>query len=81
MKIFFSKPSLKYLQKLDKITARKIIEACDALPDEGHIKKLRGDKIKNAFRLRVGKYRILFLRDEESIKIMKIDSRGDVYKN
>lgn len=80
MKIFFGKSSLKYLQKLDKETAGKIIKACGKLPEVGHIKKLKGERIKNVFRLRVGKYRVIFIRENDSIKIMKIDSRGDVYK-
>ena len=81
MKIFFSKSSLKYLQKLDKFTAGKIIKACDQLPEVGQIKKLKGERIKNTFRLRVGKYRIIFIIGSDSIKIIKIDSRGDVYKS
>jgi mRNA interferase RelE/StbE len=43
------------------------------------IKKLQGEPY---FRLRVGKWRIIFDRDDEIkiIAIEKIKSRGDVYK-
>jgi mRNA interferase RelE/StbE len=80
MKILYSRTSLKYLQGLNKKTAGKIIEAIDRLPSEGDVKKLKGEKAKNIFRLRIGRYRIIFARDKEAIKIVKIDTRGDVYK-
>ena len=43
-------------------------------------KKLTGNNIPLRYRLRVSKYRILFHIDEENIKILKVDSRGDMYK-
>jgi len=80
MKIFYSRTSLKYLHGLDKKTVGKMIEAIDKLPSEGDVKKLRGEREKNIFRLRIGRYRIIFVRDIDVIKIVKIDTRGDVYK-
>ena len=80
MKIFFSRTSIKYLHGLDKKTAKKIIEAIDKLPSEGDVKRLKGERVKNIFRLRIGSYRIIFARDKDMIKIVKIDTRGDVYK-
>jgi len=46
----------------------------------GDVKKLKGNDIPPIFRLRVSKYRVLFYMDETDIKILKVDSRGDVYK-
>ena len=80
MKIFFSRTSLKYLQDLDKKTCRKIIEAIDKLPIEGDVKKLKGQKKKNIYRLRIGRYRTIFAQNKDVIRIVKIDTRGDVYK-
>lgn len=80
MRFFYSKTSIKYLQKLDRSAARKIIEAIEKLPFEGDVIKLRGKKIKNIFRLRIGKYRVIYHLEKEIIKIIKIDTRGDVYK-
>ncbi|MBN2542278.1 type II toxin-antitoxin system RelE/ParE family toxin [bacterium] len=44
------------------------------------IKKLKG--FKSDYRLRWGKYRILYTvsKDESLIYVYKIDTRGDVYK-
>lgn len=80
MKFYYSRTSLKYLQRLEQNVARKIVEAIEKLPSEGDIRKLKGKRIKNIFRLRIGRYRIIYLLEREIIKIVKIDTRGDVYK-
>ena len=81
MKFLYSKTSVGYLLKLEKGISRKIIGAVEKLPEEGDIVKLKGKKVKNIYRLRVGKYRIIFSWEKDLIKIVKIDTRGDVYKN
>jgi len=80
MNILFSKSSLTYIKALDKKTKTRIVKAIDKLPDNGDIVKMQGKKLKNIFRLRVGKYRIIFNIEEEQIKILDVDSRGDIYK-
>ncbi len=57
----------------------KIFESIQNLPN-GDVKKLTGNNIPPIYRLRVSKYRILFHMDNEKIQILKVDSRGDVYK-
>ncbi len=42
------------------------------------IKKLKG--YDNHYRIRVGDYRILFFREEDTAKIYDISHRGDVYR-
>jgi len=82
MKIFFSRTSLHYLKKLTPKIREKIYDAVSQLPDQGDVKNIKGRKIKNIYRLRVGKYRILFLfkKEESCLKILNVDTRGDVYK-
>jgi mRNA interferase RelE/StbE len=80
MKILYSKTSLKHLQELDKKTRKRIFSGIEKLPNKGHIKKMKGQKLKNIYRLRIGKYRIIFILEKEMIKILDIDTRGDVYK-
>ena len=80
MKCLYSKTSLKYLSKLELRIRAKIVAAIDGLPDQGDTKKIRGEAIRNVYRLRVGKYRILYVRDEETIKIVALDTRGDICK-
>ena len=79
MKIFYSKTFEKKFSKYDKKLQVKIFETIQNLPD-GDIKKLVGNNVPPIYRIRVSKYRILFHMNEEEIQILKIDSRGDVYK-
>lgn len=79
MRILLSKTSLKYLAKLDKARRSKIFSAVEDLPDKGDIRKMHGSKLSNLYRLRVGKHRILFIREKEIIRIVDIDTRGDIY--
>jgi mRNA-degrading endonuclease RelE of RelBE toxin-antitoxin system len=80
MKILYSKTSIKYLQTLERNIARKIIKSIEKIPFEGDIKKLKGKKVKNIFRIRIGKHRVIYSLEKDVIKIVKIDTRGDVYK-
>jgi mRNA interferase RelE/StbE len=80
MNVLYSKSSVKYLSRLQKGVQKSIVTAIDRLPEYGDIKKMRGRAIEGLYRLRVGKYRILFLREEDVIKVVDIDTRGDIYK-
>ena len=55
------------------------MEAIDKIP-QGDIKRLQGEKYPPLYRLRVGKFRIIYHIENEEIIIAKIDTRGDVYK-
>lgn len=59
MKILYSKTSFNYLKRQSKEIQTKIFESIEKLPEEGDIKKMKGKKIKNLYRLRVGKSRII----------------------
>ena len=72
----YSKQALKFLNKQDMQTKRRIVNAINNLPS-GDVKKLQD---VNGYRLRVGDFRILFDRDGNITYIEKIDNRGQVYK-
>ena len=76
--IKYEKGCLKYLKRLDKKTQLRILKAINQLP-LGDVKKLQGNT--EDYRLRVGKYRIIFSKDEKNliINIIQIASRGEVY--
>ncbi len=77
MKIEYSKQVIKFLNKYDTATRLRITKAIENLP-LGDVKKLSGLPY---YRLRVGDYRIIFLNNSNvMIEVVKIDSRGDVYK-
>ena len=79
MKISYSKTFEKKFSKYDKKLQEKIFNAIQNLPD-GDVKRLTGNDIPPIYRIRVSKYRILFYMNEEEIQILKVDSRGDIYK-
>ena len=83
-KIVYSKEAEKVLTKLPQNTARLIRDkmvAIAANPYANHpnAKKLQG---LDGYRLRVGDWRVVYkIRNQELIVIvMKVGSRGDVYK-
>jgi mRNA interferase RelE/StbE len=80
MNISYSKSSLKYLLKLEKKKRVNIVSAIDQLPENGDIKKMHGVSIKDLYRLRIGEYRILFIWNGPDIRILDVDTRGDIYK-
>jgi mRNA interferase RelE/StbE len=80
MNIFYSKSSLKYLLKLGKKKRVNIVSAIDQLPENGDVKKMHGVSIKDLYRLRIGEYRILFTWKGPDIRILDVDTRGDIYK-
>ena len=79
-----TRKALKELNKLDPYTRNRILEALIILRDYGFtsrldIKKLRG--YKNHYRIRVGKYRILFeLEKPRKIIVYAILPRKEAYK-
>jgi mRNA interferase RelE/StbE len=86
VQIEYSRKAAKYLETLDRPTKQRIkagIEGLTATPPKGDIKPLQGFSDERK-RLRVGKYRIIYnyLPGGELtvLYIIKIDSRGDIYK-
>ncbi len=78
-KITYLKNAYKSLADYEKGTRKRIIEAIEKIP-QGDIKRLQGEKYPPLYRLRVGKYRIIYHIEKEDIVIVKIDTRGDIYK-
>ena len=87
MQIEYSKVAIKSISSMDRNTKQRIKSAIDGLmetPPTGDIKLLQGYTIKT-YRLRVGKYRIIYRYDTDKNKhivlfISDIDSRGGIYK-
>ena len=79
MIISYSKTFEKKFSTYPKNLQSKIFKAINNIPD-GDIKRMTSNDIPPIYRLRVSKYRILFHMNEEQIQILKVDSRGDIYK-
>jgi mRNA interferase RelE/StbE len=83
-KIIYSSQAVKTLLKIPRNKAKIIREKINVLATDPYntfldAKKLQG---RSGYRLRVGDWRIIYeiKNDELIIIIMKIASRGDVYK-
>lgn len=78
-KINWTERSLNELDKLEQIISRRIVKNVDELLQDIHskdVKKLKDD----VYRLRVGDYRIIFEIKEDTINILKIGHRKNIYK-
>ena len=75
--IIYSRKAIKFLQRQDKATQRRIVDAIAKLPFEGDIKKLRNT---TGFRLRIGSFRVIFDVNGVIIDIIDIGNRGQIYK-
>ena len=79
--ISYEKRALHELEKLETSISRRIIIAVEGLaqdPSSKDIKKLKGKE--DYYRLRVGNYRIIFVFEGSSIKILKIGNRQQIYE-
>jgi mRNA interferase RelE/StbE len=80
----YRKTALKALMKLPADARQRIQEALRQLVEDVDtvkldIKALQG---REGFRLRVGKWRVLYHKDDNAMIILVVDtgSRGDIYK-
>jgi mRNA interferase RelE/StbE len=79
-RIFYEKEALRELDKLEGSISRRIIKKIDEMsenPSSCDIKKL---KASNDYRLRVGDYRVIFIFEQDLIKILKIGHRQQIYE-
>lgn len=73
----YSKQATKFLDKQNEKNRLRITTAIEKLP-LGDVKKLKGS---DYYRLRVGDFRVIFDRNFNIIYVIKIDSRGQAYKD
>ena len=79
MKIEYSKQANKFLDSQNDKTYERITSAVRKLPN-GNVRKMQGYSVPT-YRLTVGSFRVLFNLGIETISVIKIDNRGQVYKN
>lgn len=86
MKIRYTKDAVKFLDKQDKKSVKRIKTAIEGLlfdPPIGDIKVMQGYK-DGRRRLRVGKFRVVYRYGAEGkidvLLVLEIGNRGDIYK-
>ncbi|MDR1159277.1 MAG: type II toxin-antitoxin system RelE/ParE family toxin [Syntrophomonadaceae bacterium] len=77
--VVYRKPAERFLDAQTVKNRRRIMDACDKLPNAGDRKQLTGHP---EYRLRVGDFRILYFVVMNLVKVtvLAIGNRGDVYK-
>ena len=85
-KVMYLNEAIKFLQK-NKLIGLKFYEAFAKLAKNSNLRASSFDIVamkgqKNVYRLRIGQYRAIFsvAKEIKVLKVMKIDSRGDVFK-
>lgn len=81
MRVILASRAEKQLKKLSKINQIAIAKKIRSIRDDASIgqeKKLGG--AKNAFRARVGNYRIVYKKTRTKIHIVLIGHRKDIYR-
>jgi mRNA interferase RelE/StbE len=81
MQVKLTKSAAKYFKGINEPLKGRIRKALAGLalnPPQGDIKKLAN---RDHYRLRVGEYRILFLRADDNIVVDRIAPRGEAYKD
>lgn len=78
--IKFSREAAKQYKKLPKeyksLVGVALFRLCEGL--ELDLKPVKGEE--DVYRIRVGKYRVLFVKLNETVLVFRISPRGDVYK-
>jgi len=77
--IRYHKQAEKFILSQGKTNALRIYNAIEQLP-LGDVKQLRGHKHPPLYRLRIGDYRIVYSNQSGIINVLRIDTRGDIYK-
>ncbi len=78
--IEFSREAAKQYKKLPK-EYKSLVEVALFRLSEGlglDLKPVEGEK--HVYRIRVGKYRVIFIKFNKTVLVFKISPRGDVYK-
>lgn len=78
--ILIEKRARKFISVQPKYQQQRILTAINKLPNIGDIKPISGHD--NVFRLRVGDYRVIFLKNDGIllINVVEAGNRGQIYK-
>ena len=79
LRIFFSSHGDRSFDKIPQDIQQRIIEALESLADDAlwyrRVKKLQGTE--NQYRLRIGRWRVLFMQQDDIIEVMNIFLRKE----
>lgn len=80
-RVEFNKRSAKFLRECEKEIYRRVLKKIEILAENPFLQesiKIMGSD--NIYRVRVGKYRVLYSVEKDILIVHNIDKRGKVYK-
>ena len=78
-KIVWDEKTYDSLNKLEPSISRRILKKVDELSENPFSKDIKRLKGRNDFRLRVGDYRVIFAIEQNTIQILKVGHRKNIY--
>ena len=78
MRVVKSKQVIKFIEKQNPQTQERLNIAINNLPN-GDIVPIAG--LADTFRLRIGGFRAVFVKEPDIIKVTYLDTRGQIYKH
>ena len=78
-KIIWDEKAYDSLNKLEPIISRRILKKIDELSENPFSKDIKRLKGSSDFRLRVSDYRVIFFIEKETIQILKVGHRKNIY--
>ena len=78
-KIIWDEKAYDSLNKLEPSISRRILKKVDELSENPFSKDIKRLKGSNDFRLRVGDYRVIFAIEQNTIQILKVGHRKNIY--
>ena len=78
-KIDWIERSVEELDKLEQSISRRIIKKVGELIENPYSRDIKRLKGVDAFRLRVGDYRVIFEIEDDTIRILKVGHRKNIY--
>lgn len=73
--------TLKFLRKIDRSTKREIMQVFKKIVDDPYGFKPLRYELKGLYRARIGKYRIIFEINNNTVFILSIEHRKKVYRS
>ena len=79
--IEFKSPAKRFLKKIDRVTANKILDKIERLKDNPYLGKRLAGNLFGFWKLRIDKYRVIYsvIKDKLMIVIVDIGNRKNVY--
>ena len=78
--IIWDEKASKELYKLEPIISRRIVKKVGELKENPYTKDIIKLKGEEGFRLRVGDYRIIIAIEKDTILVLKIGHRKNIYE-